>query len=224
MRSSPANSYRQTHETFQAKLDRINNQLTCTHCNIFKVREALGGWATSERLKINLRLATQSWGGEGCERKREIFYYHPTTSKLGIRNVKNWNNGLPWQLRHQHTFSLWPGVGGEEGRGGEGLGLGWRDEVGSRKQSRGIEVGKDMWVATNYWRWRVSGAGVNERFGRQLWLDVAWQKCKRRDEAHKMGPGSDLVLTFILGDPITNGQLSYSVCSHLPLTCVSSDH
>lgn len=55
-------------------------------------------------------------------------------------------------------------------------------------------------------------------------MDVAWQKCKRRDEAHKMGPGSDLVLTFILGDPITNGQLSYSVCSHLPLTCVSSDH
>lgn len=177
MRSSPANSYRQTHETFQAKLDRINNQLTCTHCNIFKVREALGGWATSERLKINLRLATQSWGGEGCERKREIFYYHPTTSKLGIRNVKNWNNGLPWQLRHQHTFSLWPGVGGEEGRGGEGLGLRWRDEVGSRKQAEGLRWGRICeWLPT------TGGGGFQ---GRGLMKGLA-------DSCDQMWPGRNV--------------------------------
>ncbi len=57
----------------------------------FQSKRSLGRMGSFRTAEINVRLATQSWGEGGgvTEREREIFYYHPTTSKLGKRNVTN---------------------------------------------------------------------------------------------------------------------------------------
>lgn len=73
---------------------------------------------------MNVRLATQSWGEGEVEKKREILYYHPTTSKLG---KKEWNS-LKQQLAMTtvppaHLLVVTRGWGRGEGWGEESSGL-----------------------------------------------------------------------------------------------------
>lgn len=71
---------------FSPTLDWLSKQPTCTQSNTFKVREALGGWAASERLKLTWDWPHRVWG-RGCERKER------ERSSITIPPPASWGKG-----------------------------------------------------------------------------------------------------------------------------------